>query len=336
MKRIAFLIHPRDVHDLYRRFPFLKILGDDFNEAVLKNLRFPKRIGFTICSKFDIYGQAEGYLIAVLLTAKQIMTDRESARKRILDALLYAQNKLGVELIGLGALTKSVTEGGRWLADNEKVRAKITNGDALTTAVALEAIDEIIKKKALRDPVIAIVGATGIIGQALSRLLISHKLILIGRNPERLKQSFPDLTETSRIVLSGRLSDAINADIIITATNHHDSFVKSEHLKRNAVVYDIAQPSNVLPDVIKERPDIVSLDGGHVSIPGINLKFNMGTPRGTTFACLAETILHALENDDKDYIGYVDAGSVKLIKERAKKHNFVHAPFTSCGKQINF
>lgn len=336
MKRIAFLIHPRDVHDLYRRFPVLKILGDDFNETILKNLRFPKRIGFTICSKFDIYGQAEGYLIAVLLTAKQMMTDRENARKRILNTLLYAQNKLGVELVGLGALTKSVTEGGRWLADNKNVRVKITNGDTFTTVMAIEAIDEIIKKRSLQDPVIAIVGATGIIGQALSQLLMNHKLILIGRNPERIKQIFPGLVETSRLILSSRLSDAINADIIITATNHHDSFIKSEHLKQNAVVYDLAQPNNVALSVIKERLDIISIDGGYISIPGINLRFNMGPPRGTTFACLAETILQALENDNKNYIGYVDINNIKLIKERARKYNFIHAPFTSYGEQINF
>ncbi len=337
MKKIVFLIHPRSIHDLYRRFPALKILGDNANEFILKNLKFPKRAGFSICSKFNVYGEIEGYLIAVLLTAKQMTIDREGAQKRILDAVLYAQDKLKADLIGLGALTKSVTEGGKWLSDNKKVKVALTNGDTLTTVMALEAIEKIINKKALKDPNIAVVGATGVIGRAISMSFLNrYKLILVGRRQDRLKEVFPDLIEANHLKITSNLSDIATADIVITATNHHDSFVKSEHLKENAIIYDLAQPYNVGPDVINKRPDIVRIDGGYVGIPDINLKFNMGAPKGTTFACLTETILQALENDNKNYVGHVNIDEIELLKKRAQKYNFTHAAFTSFEKLIDF
>lgn len=337
MKKIVFLIHPRSIHDLYRRFPALKMLGDDANEFILKNLKFPKRAGFSICSRFDVYGKVEGYLIAVLLTAKQMTADRENAQKRILDAVLYAQDKLKADLIGLGALTKSVTEGGKWLLDNKKVKAAVTNGDTLTTVMALEAVKEIINKKSLENPTIAIVGATGVIGRAIAMSLLNrHKLVLVGRRQDRLKEVFPDLIETDYLKITVNLSDVAAADIVITATNHHDSFIKSEHLKQNAIIYDLAQPYNVGPDVVNKRPDIVRIDGGYVNIADINLKFNMGAPRGATFACLTETILQALENDDKNYVGHVNLEETELLKKRAQKYNFTHAPFTSFEKLIDF
>lgn len=48
MKRIAFLIHPRDVYDLYRRFPILKI-----NFYIMENENLVKKIEIEFRSIFD-------------------------------------------------------------------------------------------------------------------------------------------------------------------------------------------------------------------------------------------------------------------------------------------
>ena len=95
MKKFAFIIHPRLIDDFGRRVGSLlgigdklgtKILPKKLSEHLLKHLR--GRAGFTICSRFNIWDKAEGYIIAVLLTAKQMMElPRDLVEKRIIDAV---------------------------------------------------------------------------------------------------------------------------------------------------------------------------------------------------------------------------------------------------------
>ena len=83
-KKFAFLIHPREIDDLYRRLGNVLGIGEktgmkylpkffpkSISEFALKYLR--GRAGFTVCSHFDVMGKAEGYIIAVLLTGRQIV-----------------------------------------------------------------------------------------------------------------------------------------------------------------------------------------------------------------------------------------------------------------------
>ena len=60
----------------------------------------------------------------------------------------------------------------------------------------------------------------------------------------------------------------------------------------------------------------------------------MGTPQGTTFSCLAETILQALEDDKESHVGEISLGFVKEVRYRAEKYGFSHAEFTCFGKPI--
>ena len=188
MNRFAFLIHPRDIEDLYRRFPLAKFLGKNLNYKIMKHLN--GRLGFTVCSKFQIIHnqkKAEGYLIAVLLTAEQIMTlPSEFVRNRILKAVLYLQS-LNVNVIGLGGLIKSVTHGGRWLVKKSEVIASITHGDTYSVVIAEEGVDKLIALKNLKNPFVAVVGAYGMIGSALSKILgRKYRLLLVGKNHSKL------------------------------------------------------------------------------------------------------------------------------------------------------
>jgi predicted amino acid dehydrogenase len=92
---------------------------------------------------------------------------------------------------------------------------------------------------------------------------------------------------------------------------------------------------NVSPELIKERPDIVKIDGAYVDINGIDLGFDMGPPKRTTFACLVETMMIALEGDKNHHVGEIDERYLEKTKEWAKKYGFAHAPFTSFGKPIS-
>jgi predicted amino acid dehydrogenase len=86
------------------------------------------------------------------------------------------------------------------------------------------------------------------------------------------------------------------ADIVITATSSPAAFVHGRYLKPNAIVCDVSRPFNVCGDVAAERPDVLVIEGGLVRVPGNpDFRFLGGKERGIIVACIAETILLALE-----------------------------------------
>ena len=345
MKKFAFLIHPRDASDVARRWLITRFLPEKLVEGIGQRLK--GRLGFTICSKFGVEKlnkKVEGYILGVFLNGKQMLTlPRKIVRQRILDIILFAQNKLGVEIVGLGSLITSVTEGGEWLVQQPEVKAILTHGDSYATAVAEEGIEKILDicKLAPQNAKIAVVGAYGLIGREIVKFLAEkgYSLILIEKTEEKvnlIKEKLKEINLENRFFsASTDLENILPADLVITTTSHPSSLIKSEHLKKRAIIYDVAQPMNVSPKLIEERPDIIKIDGGYVDIDGIDLKFDMGPPEGATFACLTETMMMALEGEKDYHVGEIDEDYMKKTKEWAKKYGFFHAPFTCFGKPIS-
>jgi len=345
IKKFAFLIHPRDISDVTRRWEIARFIPAQLIEMMFK--RLSGRFSFTICSHFKVTKfnkEIEGYILGVTLTAQQMMNlPFKNVRQKILDTILFAQNKLGTEIIGLGSLITSVTEGGKWLIDQPQINLVVTHGDTYGVAVAEEGIEKILNLCNF-NPMktkIAIVGAFGLIGREISKFLAKKgfSLILIEKTEEKvnlIKEKLREINLENKIFLaSTNLKDIFPADLVITTTSHPSALLKSEHLKTGAIIYDIAQPMNVSPELIKERPDIIKIDGAYVDINGIDLRFNMGPPKGTTFACLVETMMMALEGDKNHHVGEIDSSFVEKTKKWAKKYGFCHAPFTSFGKIVS-
>jgi len=66
------------------------------------------------------------------------------------------------------------------------------------------------------------------------------------------------------------------------------------------------------------------------------LKFKMAPPKGTTFACLVETMMMALEGENSHRVGEIDPSFIEKTKQWAKKYGFGHASFTCFGRPISF
>lgn len=322
----AFLVHPRDLSDVQRKYPFMKNFPNWFLKLFIY-LLWPVICSQVIGLKRENGEEIKGWIIGCPLAASQMLKNRKLAKKKILKTAKLAE-KLGVKIIGLGALISSLTNGGLELAN--KIRTPLTTGNSYTVAVTLEGVNKIIKEKNidLRLSWIAIIGATGSTGEAVSKILASKafKLILIGRTPKHLYSLADSLCEINPKIVAEVSTDVrsiIKADIVIVATSAIEALVKQEHLKIGAVVYDITQPQNVSPDIIKIRKDILVIDGGLVETPGINFHFNFGLPREIAFACLAETMLLALEGKfDRSFVGRVKIDQVKKLKELGEKYGF--------------
>ena len=97
------------------------------------------------------------------------------------------------------------------------------------------------------------------------------------------------------------LKQALNkADVVLTVTGSATPIIEPEDLKPGAVVCDVARPRDVSQQVAQARPDVLVIEGGVVQVPGlVNFGFDFGFPPGTSFACMAETMILALEDDMK-------------------------------------
>lgn len=322
----AFLAHSRDVRDVHSVYPITRFLPDKLIElwcrfwppvfvCAIKGLKSKKT-----------NKEIKGCVLAIPMTAKQMLKYRRAAGKKAAMAVKKAE-KLGAGYIGLGAFTSTVTAGG---ADIRAKKAFITNGNALTSAAAFSHLRDIINKFSNIEK-IGIIGATGSIGQAISRLLVKNfpdkEYYLFARSEKTMKELSAGLREISPKTKIherlGDISDAVLCDLAVAATAAADVLIEPRHLKENAVVYDVTQPRNISDKALEERKDARIFDGGLVRISRITKKLPLGTEPTVFFACLAETMLLALDRHQGNFsIGKVKLEQVEYIERLAGEYDF--------------
>lgn len=127
-------------------------------------------------------------------------------------------------------------------------------------------------------------------------------------------------------------------DMIVAASNSPDYIVYPQHLKPGAVVCDVARPSDISPQVFKERDDVLILEGGLVQYPDdISFGPNLGYRDGVNLACLSETVLLALEGDYNDCsIGSkMPLETVNYLRELGQKHGLGLAGLKMNNQEIS-
>lgn len=278
----------------------------------------------------------KGHIAGLKLTAKQMMSfPQDEVRQRILDAAVFVQDELGVDLIQLGALTTSITSGGRWVADQKEYTGFVNHGDSYTAAVTCQVVEKALDlfHKDSSELVLSIVGAYGIIGETVSKILVPQFLhsLLIGRREEKLIELETRLKGSFETTLDLTTKEA---DIIVTATSHPTALLNSDYLKKNVIVVDVSQPPNLSYEVCQIRPDITRIDGGFVDFPK---KYNMpvpGMPLGKLFACIVEIIMQTIENERKNHVGSIDLEHLKKTEEWGEKYGFTLRELTNFGIPI--
>ena len=221
-----------------------------------------------------------------------------------MNAALYVQNELDVDLIQLGALTTSVTDGGVWITKQKEYTGYVNHGDSYTAAVTCQTVLKALNffNKESTDQVLAIVGAYGVIGEAVSKILVPQFRHSSSWTERRKIQEL-------KILLKGNFEtttdlETNNADIVVTATSHPTALLNSNHLKENAIIVDVSQPPNLSYDVCQKRLDIHRIDGGLVDFP---MKIPTSViPPGKNFACIVEVIMQTLENERKNHVGSIN------------------------------
>ncbi|GLQ55129.1 shikimate 5-dehydrogenase [Devosia nitrariae] len=337
----AFLVHPRntlraDMGILFGR-PFALVPEVAWRTA-LKHLPVPPMVTGKM-SRVDLPGKVVGRIITVPLTPTQLLTmPRTQVQARISAAIDKARD-LGASVVGLGALTAPASVGGKAFAKRKDVG--VTNGNAFTAAMTLQAMERLTASMG-RDPLIAIVGATGSVGSCLTRLYArkhSGRLLLVARNEKRLQTLAADVHGNGvEARVSTDMADVSKADLVVLLTSSPDALLRSEHLKRGAVVLDDTVPRNTDARLLSERPDVLIVDGGLVEIPGFDLRGNIALAPKLAYACLAETMLLALSGHQGHFcMGDAHVDQAEHILKLASEHQhlgFHLAPFRSFGKLI--
>lgn len=351
MDSFAFIIHPIDPkRDVSRKFPLLgRVLNEkqiDFFSTFFPPVYISEINGITS----EATGrEIKGWFIACPYTPKRMMElpERTVYRKIIQTGRLA--EKLGAQILGLGAFTSVVGDAGVTIA--KALDVPVTTGDSFTVSIAVTAIREAAKVMdiPLNSATAAVVGATGAIGQVCAELLADdvERLYLIGRREDALHELRDRLqarTERSRsvparaeLIVSTKMDVLSKAQLILTVTSAIHDVIRPEHLQPGSVVCDVARPRDVSAMVAAARDDILVIDGGMVDIPGpVDFHFNFGFPPGKAYACMAETIALALEGRFEDYtLGkHLTRQRVEEIDQIAKRHGFRLSGFRSFEREV--
>jgi fatty aldehyde-generating acyl-ACP reductase len=343
MDSFAFIIHPIDPkRDVSRKFPFLgRILSErqiDFFSTFFPPVYISEIEGI----KSQATGkEIKGWFIACPYTPRRMMELPEHTVYRKIIQTGRMAEKLGANILGLGAFTSVVGDAGVTIAN--KLEIPVTTGDSFTVAMAVQAIREAARVMDIKieDATVAVVGATGAIGRVCVELLagVAGRVLLIARDEKKLEVLRYRLQSgaCSELVVSTKMDVLKEAQLILTVTSSIHDVIHPEHLQPGSVVCDVARPRDVSAMVAAARDDILVIDGGMVDIPGaVNFNFNFGFPEGKAYACMAETIALALEGRFEDYtVGKdITLERVKNITAIAERHGFRMSGFRSFEREV--
>ena len=332
MERFAFILHPLRFADFTRRFPALRFLPEPLVEKGFSHLPPFKASHITgVLSPTGV--EAEGWFIVVPVSARLMlkMPFREEILPRLVRAGRLAE-ELGAGIVGLGAFTKVV--GDRGVSVAKALSIPVTTGNSYTTASAVDGALLAAERMGIPagEAEASVVGATGAIGRAAAAALTGsvRRLSLIGRRVDKLqaiKHSLDDLgTSTEVSIGTDARVAAKTADVVLTVSSATGVLLEPEDLRPGSVVCDVARPRNVSEKVYERRRDVLVIDGGVIAVPG---KVDFGFPPGYAEACIAETMLLALERRYEPYTLGLDIRPerVREIREMAARNGFSVAGF---------
>jgi predicted amino acid dehydrogenase len=217
--------------------------------------------------------------------------------------------RLGAQIMGLGAFTKVVGDAGVTVA--KRAPLPITTGNSYSASGALWAAhDALLRMRLLPPPKgkervkfkAMIVGATGAIGSVCARLMAkaAEEVYLVSPETAKLlalKESILKESPGAKLFLSAQADkDIADMDMIVTATSGAGKKVLDiMKVKPGCVITDVARPLDLPAEEVAKRPDVLVIESGEIQLPGDVEMKNIGLPKGVAYACLAETIVLALE-----------------------------------------
>jgi predicted amino acid dehydrogenase len=354
--RFAFVIHPLSQQYLSNVEPLRtisRLAPGPVMDAVEKAVAYAPPFTYSHVTGITspTGAEAEGWLITVGGTPRELMSHSpEFTYGRLLMAAETAK-KLGAQIMGLGAFTKVVGDAGVTVA--KRAPLPITTGNSYSASGALWAAHDALLRLGLVEVdaegrmrgKAMVVGATGAIGSVCARLLAlaSAELYLVSPETAKLlalkadiEREHPGAVVHVAATPEGHLPDM---DLIVTATSGAGKRVLDiMAVKPGCVITDVARPLDLSAEDVARRPDVLVVESGEIELPGdVHMK-DIGLPKNVVYACLAETVVLALEGRYESFtVGRdIEWPKVKEIYRLGLKHgmrlasisgvNGVHTP----------
>lgn len=341
-KKFAFIIHPiNPKRDVSRKYPALGKLPAwliDFLSLFFPPVYISEIKGIQSAANGRFI---DGWFVACPLTPTRMMNLPANVVYRKIIQTGRLAEKLGADLLGLGAFTSVVGDGGKTIAGHLNI--PVTTGDSYTVATAVHAIEKAAQTMEIpiKTATAAVVGATGAIGAVCAQMLAPtvNQLILIGRRHDKLQEVAQKTRAAgcAQVQVSDDINQLAHAHLIITVTSAIETIIEPRHLRQGAVVCDVARPRDVSQQVSKQRADVLVIEGGMVEVPGtVDFGFNFGFPPQMAYACMAETMALTLEQRFESYtLGKdITLSQVQTIDTIAMKHGFKLGGFRSFERAV--
>ncbi|HEX4943645.1 MAG TPA: hypothetical protein VFV55_04785 [Usitatibacteraceae bacterium] len=357
VNRFAFVIHPLS-QEYFKNIKPIELLSHIspplFLDAVEKAMAHAPPFVYSKVTgiKSPTGVEAEGWLISVGGTPREIMNHSpDFTYRRLLDAARVARS-LGAQIMGLGAFTKVVGDAGLTVA--RRAPLPITTGNSYSASGALWAAHDAMLRLGLvplaRGGAKAhfkamVVGATGAIGSVCARLLamVAKEVHLVSPETAKLlslKGSILKETPDATLFLSsGADRHLADVDMIVTATSGAGKRILDiMKVKPGCVITDVARPLDLPAEEVARRPDVLVIESGEIHLPGTVSMKNIGLPPNVAYACLAETIVLALEGRFENFtVGRnIEWEKVREIYRLGLKHGMklaaisgVNGPFSN-------
>ncbi len=343
--KFGFIIHPVTVQDYFRdrRFSWLRLLPGRMVEwlASKKKWLYVNRIRGVHSSDGT---PVKGYMYGITFTPRQIVKYKPEVIYSALEECCESAARRGASIIGLGAFTSVAGDAGVTVAKHSPIA--VTTGNSYTVSATLDAVRLASEKMGIDmgKAMVCVIGATGSIGKALSRLLAKEvaAMILVSPRPERLMDLSKLIEQETGLkaeVATG-VDDVLGrADIVVASSSVPGGIVDVMKLKPGALVVDVAMPPDVSRSEAAKRADVLVMESGEILLPtnpgekvDFGLQFDL--PENVAYACLAETILLALEGRFESYtLGReIDIDKVLEIGEMGRKHGFKLCGIRSFGR----
>ena len=279
--------------------------------------------------------EAEGWLISVGGTPKELMAHSPEFTYARLLAAAETAKKLGAQVMGLGAFTKVVGDAGVTVA--KQAVLPITTGNSYSASGALWAAHDALSQLGLTEldekgrikGKVMVVGASGAIGSACARLLAlsSDEVWLVSPESAKLLSLKHDIERgnpRAEIHVAATPHEHLgDMDLIVTATSGAGKRILDiMDVKPGCVITDVARPLDLSAEDVAKRPDVLVIESGEITLPGDVKMKNIGLPRGVAYACLAETVVLALEGRYETFtVGRnIEWEKVKEIYQLGLKH----------------
>ena len=312
IRRFAFVIHPLSQEFIRKGFPIPKGTPKFIMDKVeTMAAHMPPMV---YCKMENIISptgaEAEGWLISVGGTPKEMLArSPEFTYRRLLAAAKMAQD-MGAQIMGLGAFTKVVGDAGITVA--RRAPLPVTTGNSYSASGALWAAADAMRRMGLVNlrtggkrikAKTMVIGATGSIGSVSARLLAMafDEVVIAGRDMrklEELKASILKDTPDANVVCSTDYDSLLgDMDMIVTSTSGAGKKILDiMKVKPGCVITDVARPLDLPPSEVAKRPDVLVIESGEIELPTqVKGMKSIGLPTNVIYACLAETIVLALE-----------------------------------------